>query len=38
MDENNNTTMEEFVEGGAEQVRTEPIYNEDEMSMEGRDE
>lgn len=38
MDENNNTTMEEFVEGGAEQVRTEPAYNEDEMSMEGRGE
>lgn len=38
MEEENNAIMEEFVEGGAEQVRTEPIYNEDEMSMEGRDE
>ena len=38
MEEENNATMEEFVEGGAEQVRTEPAYNEDEMSMEGRDE
>ena len=38
MEEENNATMEEFVEGGAEQVRIEPAYNEDEMSMEGRDE
>ena len=38
MENENKTTMEEIIMGGAEQVRTEPAYNEDEMSMEGRDE
>ena len=35
MEEENNATMEEFVEGNAELYREEPAYNEDEMSMEG---
>ena len=35
MEEENNSTGADFVEGNAEIERTEPAYNEDEMSMEG---
>lgn len=39
MDEENVTAnVEEVVEGNAELVRTEPEYNEDEMSMKGEEE
>ena len=38
MEEENNATMKEFVEGNAELYREEPAYNEDEMSMEGVEE